>query len=99
MTLQAQTIQPKIDRINVLYQCAHKKTDDFECVFKVRDLFYFCGGEYHIVNLCIVNLYKKYERFDLNFVPFQLWNPTIQHSGYTTELQTITLDSKKKINE
>jgi hypothetical protein len=78
--------------MNVLHQCVQKPTDEFECVFKVRETFYFCGGEFFIMDRCIWKLYQKYTNYDLNFVPFPLWNPNIKHDGYKQELQTVEID-------
>jgi hypothetical protein len=81
-------IQPT--RHNVLHQCVTMNTAEYQCVFKVYDSFYLCGGDYGIVNECIINLEKKYDTLRFNYVPYTLlWSPNIPHQPYSQFPQRI----------
>jgi hypothetical protein len=79
-------------RLNVLHQCVHPaNTTNYECVFKIKDKFYFCGGEFHKVNQCATNLEKMYESYRFNYVPYTLlWSPDIsaEYSEIPVEIKT-----------
>ncbi len=83
-------VQP--GRLNVLHQCVHPaNTTNYECVFKIKDKFYFCGGEFHKVNQCITNLENMYESYRFNYVPYTLlWSPDIsaEYSEVPVQIKT-----------
>ena len=88
--LSLQVSQPQ--RVNVLHQCAHPENRSItECVFKVKDNFYFCGGDFGILNECIINLQKRYDMLRFNYVPYTLlWEPNmnIEYSQFPTQINT-----------
>lgn len=78
------------ERHNVLHQCVTLQTSEYECVLRIKDTFYFCGGNYTLVNICLTNLETQYKHLRLNFVPYSLlWTPDIKHNGYSEQPQII----------
>jgi hypothetical protein len=78
------------ERHNVLHQCITLPTAEYECVLRIKETFYFCGGDFRIVNVCITNLEEKYKHLRLNYVPLTyIWSPDIKHNGYSEQPQII----------
>jgi hypothetical protein len=82
---------PYAKRYNVLHHCVeYTQTEIHECVFKIEDTLYFCGGEFRTTFNCTKELKEKYkEKYRFNFVPYQpLWRPNLVEE-YTVEPQII----------